>query len=360
MESVKRLFALLSLGFVVTPAFGEGKTAPSKPIVLMLIVESEDLAALQEEVKNELEMEIITHTLLVKFTHRFSSDSLSERIEEIRRLAVVSRAEAVIWLEKVRENNVSLHLFAAGFGRSIVRSVEATASVDTGGELAIAARDLLREIHIELNANPPSPQREAPSTASPDERDTRSTSPAPPEIALSGGRRLDLFVGLVTTGGFNGTSQSPVLLGGVVSIGLYWKSGLYADLSLDAFANLASTLQNGTVRTVGARPGIGVGFFWDRGLVAFGPYLGLQAPWQTARTAIGANRESKDSWWNFRAVPSFDLRISLHRNILLSMTPGLGILVHQEVFERVTDGVDIYKSPYLEWHIRCGVVFAFD
>jgi hypothetical protein len=325
----------------------------------MLIVESEALAILQETFKDELAMELSTHIILTESIQGFSVEGLSARIEDIRQIAVTNGAEVVIWLEQTNKDRVSLNLLAAAPDRSMLRSVGATLSGrDTGGELAIAARELLEGIHINLKGNASPSQEVAPPSPSPNERNHSSESIPPSEIEPSHRWRTQLSLGLITTGGFNGTAQSPILLGGAVSIGLCWKSGLYVDLSLDAFTNPSSTLQNGTSRTVGVRPGVGVGYLWERALFTFGPYLGLQVPWQTARTAIGANRESKDSWWNFRTVPGFDLRIRLHRNILFSMMPGLGILVHREVFERVTDGVDIYESPYLEWHIRCGIIIT--
>jgi hypothetical protein len=346
MNSIIRFFTILLSIFFVAPALGDDNTVSSKPIVLMLIVESEALAPLQETLKNELAIELVTHTILTKSMRRFSSDGLSATIENIRQIAVTSGAEVVIWLERTDENRVTLNLLAASPDRSMLRSVGAALSVDTGGELAIAARKLLEETQIDLKETPPTRE----------EQDSPSLSPS--ENDHSRGRRTQLSLGLVTTGGFGGTARSPILLGGAISIGLLWKSGLYADVSLDGFTTPSSSLPNGTVRTVGVRPGVGVGFLWGNGLVTSGPYLGLQAPWQTARAAVGDNRQSKDGWWNFRAIPSVDLRIRLHRNILFSMTPGLGILVHQEVFERVSDGVDIYKSPYLEWHIRGAIIIT--
>ncbi len=354
MKSTFRIITVLLLVLVEIPAQSDNKTLPSKPVVLMLILESEALETLQKTFKNELVMEVVTHTILTKSMQGFSADGLSARIEDIRRIGVVNGAEVVIWLEQTGKDKVSLNLLAAAPDRSMLRSVGATLSgKDTGGELAIAARELLEEIHINLKESASPSQEVTIPSPSPDER---SPSSAPPP--LSHQRRTQLSLRIITTGGFNGTAQSPILLGGTVTVGLYWKSGLYADLSFDAFGNPSSTLQNGTTRTVGVRPGVGVGYLFERALVAFGPYLGLQVPWQTARTAIGANRESKDNWWNFRAVPGFDLRIRLYRNILFSMMSGLGILVHREVFERETDGVDIYASPSLEWHIRCGIVIT--
>ena len=359
MRLTTRIITVLLLVLVEIPARSDNKTLPSKPVVLMLILESEALETLQKTFKNELAMELSTHTILTKSMQGFSADGLSVRIEDIRQIAVTNGAEVVIWLEQTSKDKVSLNLLAAAPDRSMLRSIGATLSGrDTGGELAIAARELLEEIHINLKENAFPSQGVTPPSPSPDERNHSPESTPPPEIEPSHQRRTQLSLGVITTGGFNGTAQSPILLGGAVSVGLYWKSGLYADLSLDAFTNPSSTLQNGTTRTVGVRPGVGVGYLFEHALVTFGPYLGLQAPWQTARTAIGANRESKDSWWNFRTVPGFDLRIRLHQNILFSMTPGLGILVHREVFERVTDGVDIYASPYLEWHIRCGIIIT--
>jgi len=359
MKLAIRIITVLLLVLVEIPARSDNKTLQSKPVVLMLILESEALETLQKTFENELAMELSTHTILTKSMQGFSADGLSARIEDIRQIAVTNGAEVVIWLEQTGKDKVSLNLLAAAPDRSMLRSVGATLyGRDMGGELAIAARELLEEIHINLKETASPSQEVAPLSPSPDEQNISPESTPPSEIEPSHRRHTQLSLGLVTTGGFNGTAQSPILLGGAVSIGLHWKSGLYTDLSLDAFTNPSSTLQNGTFRTVGVRPGVGVGYLWERALVTFGPCLGLQAPWQTAGTAIGANRESKDSWWNFRMVPSFDLRIRLHRNILFSMMPGLGILVHREVFERVTDGVDIYASPYLEWHIRCGIIIT--
>ncbi len=354
MNSIIRIFTiLLSLLFLVAPALCGDNTVSSKPIVLMLIVESEALAPLQETLKNELAIELVTHTILTKPMRRFSSDGLSATIENIRQVAVTSGAEVVIWLERTDGNRVTLNLLAASPDRSMLRSVGAALSEDTGGELAIAARKLLEEIQIDLKETRID-RKETP--AAREEQD--SPSPSPSEGDHSRGRRTQFSLGLVTTGGFGGTARSPILLGGAVSIGLLWKSGLFADVSLDGFSNPSSSLPNGTVRTAGVRPGVGVGFLWGNGLVSFGPYLGLQAPWQTADVAVGDNRQSKAGWWNFRAIPSVDLRIRLHRNILFSITPGLGILVHQEVFERVSDGVDIYESPYLEWHVRAAFIIT--
>jgi hypothetical protein len=361
MKSITLFFIIFLLMPIVTPVLCENKTVPSKPIVLMLIVESEALATLQEMFKDELAMELSTHVILTKSMQGFSVDGFSARLEDIRQIAVTSGAEVVIWLEQTNKDKVSMNLLAAAPDHAMLRSVGTTLSGrDTAGELAIAARELLEEMHINLKENPSHLQEVAPPSPPPDERNASPGAIPPSEIDRSNRRRTQLSLGLVTTGGFKNTEQSPIMFGGAVSIGLYWKSGLYADLSLDAFTNPSSTLQNGTFRTVGVRPGMGVGYLWERGLATFGPYLGLQAPWQTAKTAIGVNRESKDSWWNFRTAPSFDLRIRLHRNILLSMTPGLGILVHQEVFERVTDGVDIYESPYLDWHIKCGIIITLN
>jgi hypothetical protein len=364
MNSAHQIYGALFLMTFVTSALCEEKSVSSKPIVLMLTVESEVPSPLQETFRNELSMELSTHKLLTKSMRGFSDETLSARLEDIRQMGVACGAEVVIWLEKTHEDTVSLNVLAAASDRSMLRSVGATLSgKDTGGELAIAARELLEELHIPLKENPSIHREDAPPALSPSSSNERNAlpKPTPPsEIDRSYRPRIWMFLGPVTTGGFSGTAKAPILLGGAFSIGIHWKSGPALDLSIEAFTNPSSTLQYGTFRTVGVRPGVGIGYLWERGLVRIGPTLGLQVPWQTARAKIGSNRESEESWWNFRLVQGFDLRIRLHRNIFFSMMPGLGILVHQEVFERVTDGVDIYVSPYLEWHLRCGIIIGFN
>lgn len=349
MNSLIRLFAIMTVGFVALSPVGAKGAEASRPVVLMLLIESEALGPLQEAVKSELAMELTTHTLLTRSLHRFTSESLSAKIEEIRQIARANQAEVVIWLEKTKEDAVSLQLVAAAPGRSMLRSVSAQLSGDTAGELSIAARQLLEEVQIDLKEESAS-RRYAPSPGVPHD-------PTPRAQARS--RQSQLGVAVVTTGGFNGTSQIPILLGGTLSLGFNWEKGLTAELTLTVFSSPVTEIAGGNRNTVGIRPGIGIGYLWQSQVVSVGPYLGLQAPWQTARVSLGDNPATKDSWWNFRVVPSIDLRFRLHRNVMVSLRPGLGILAHRVVFERVFDGEDIHVSPYLEWNIVCAAIIVF-
>ena len=362
MNLLIRLFVMMTVGFVASHTLGVQDAESSDPIVLMLLIESEEISALQEAVRNEMAMELAADTLLTKSVHSFSSSSLSGKIEEIRQIAVVNQAEVVIWLEKTNENTVSLQLVAAVPGRSMLRSVSSQLSGDAAGELTIAAHEMLKEVQISLIENRTSPDKVAsPSSPPPPPSEQREVSSAHSnhDIDSSANRRAYLHVAFVTTGGFNGTSQTPILLGGTFSFGFDWNHGLIAELSFSVFGAPSTDIAGGKRHTVGVRPGLGIGYLWGARFVSVGPYLGLEVPWQTARVSLGDNRVSKDSWWNLRLVPSVDFRFRLNRRILASLRPGLGILIHREIFEGEFSGEDIYVSPYFEWNIVCAIIVRF-
>lgn len=342
--------------FAVSPRAEAATKGEHKPILLMLEMENEEIQSLQTRFQKELALELVTHTLLVKPAFQFSSDNMSLRIEEIRKIASTDNAEAVIWLEKTKVDTISLQLVAPAPGQSMMRSMEAKQGRDTAGELVIAARALLKDIHITLKERDPAERSGV--AVKPIEAEASGEKAAPPNNDRAAIMRL--AAGLDTSGGFQGNTASPVLMGGIVTIGIGRIRGGHADLSLAVFSAPFPQIANGTFQTIGIRPGLGLGYLWGKQVVSLGPYLGLQVPWQKVSISVDGNRVSTDSWWNFRVVPSLDLRFQFHRSVLLCLRPGLGIHVKQEAFERASNGAAVYSSPYLDWNLVLGVVVHFN
>lgn len=342
------LFLTIALFFAVSPRAASAEVE-RKPVVLMLLLEQEEIKPLQERFKDELALELETHTLSVKPAFHFSSDNLSARIEEIRKIASVDKAEAVIWLEKINTDTVSLQLVVVAPGQSTVRSVEARMGADMEGALAIATRDLLHDIRIHLKEPENRPEVPPQTPSEPD-----ADRPAAPKPGM-----FNLSVGVDVAGGFMGNAESPILLGGFITVGGGRMPGIIVDLSLCVFAAPSPQVSGGVFHTFGIRPGVGVGYLWGTGFLNWGPYLGVQVPWQRASAALNNFPASEDSWWNLRIVPSLDLRLRVHRNVLILLRPGLAVHVKQEVFERASDRATVYTSPYLDWNVTAGIIFHF-
>ncbi len=352
MNSLRILFvfSIVTLGAV------NGSVAqPSKPVVLMLLLDGGGLEALQQSVRDELSLLLDRHRLSTIPNFRFSSETFSERIEEIRRLATANGAEVVIWLERAGNNAISLRIVATAPGRSMVRSVE---SGDTEGELVLAARDALEEIQVPLRTADPPPKARANAAQATPTGAGESSRAAETADPFSRRHRYTLTAGLNSTGGFGGTARSPILLGGTLCAGRRWSSGIFAELSLTVFGALSPKIPDGTLKTVGLRPGVAVGYLWQGRTLSVGPYLGLEIPWQTAEASLGRFRGTQRSWWNLRVVPGVDLRIRLHRRLRLLLRPGVGLLVFQQVFSMESSGGVIYQSPYFEWTAFLGLIIA--
>jgi hypothetical protein len=240
----------------------------------------------------------------------------------------------------------------------MVRSVETQLSGDTEGELILAARDALEEIQVPLTAADPLPKAQSNTVALHPTRLGESSQAAENAAPFAQHHRYYMAAGLNPTGGLSGTALSPIMLGGTVCVGSHWRIGIYAELSLTVFGALSPKISDGTLRTVGVRPGVAVGYLWQGRAIAVGPYLGLEIPWQTAEASLDRFRGTQKSWWNLRAVPSIDLRVRLHRKILLLLRPGVGLLVFQQVFSRESGGAVLYQSPYFEWNVLLGLIVA--
>lgn len=341
------LFALVCLAVIRANATEDGD---ARPTLLMLMIDSPDIADIQVSFKDELKMALETHSLETISPFRFASENMTGRIEALRHISSERQAEAVIWLEPVDATTISLQVVVPGPGRSMARSVEAKISEDAVGELVIAAREILEELRISMaERQRPAAAETAPPGGSSEQPDPGNTEPPSPGRP-SPGTALHVALELATSGGFGGFAKSPVLVGGAMSASMHSASGWFLAFSI-AFSGVPGfSIDDGSFQSWGIRPGAAVGYLWTRGRLSLGPHLGLQAPWQTASASLRGHREITDSWWNFRMVPAMDIQMRLHRRILLSVRPGLGISVTRVVFRRQSDAAVIYKSPLIEWN----------
>jgi hypothetical protein len=353
------LLTTLLIAGLAFPKTAGAETHSKKPVLLMLMTTRADMRALQETFRDELVLELETHTLTVQSEFEFASENLSERIDEIRRVAAAVHAEAVIWLEKKSDGTVSLQLVATAPGQSTVRSVEAGPDGDVEGELAVAARALLKDIRIavvEREEPVPGPPRNASLDDGRSSSVTEASSNTPqPKSRPSWVRKLTASV--EAFGRMQGTPGPVVLLGGALSFVLERTEGMTASLAVAVFASPATPIESGTIQLWGIRPGIGIGYLFRKRSLQWGPYLEVQAPWHRSSISLRGVSPFDDTWWNLRFLPSLEIRFGLHQRVQLLLRPGVGVQVLQRVFERASDGARIYVSPYAEWHLTVGVIF---
>jgi hypothetical protein len=340
---------ILAVAFSVASISGHAQeTDSSKPVLLMLLLDSSDVATIEESLKHELQLEIESHRIETSENFAFKSNSLTERILEIRGVADNFHADAVIWLEKVNPDTVALQLVVVSPGRSTVRSIETKIGSETKGELAIAIKELLNDIYI--------PMREQP-----EKLPTSGQENKKPQTTPSSNKKNipQLTMTLDVSGDFKRTDQSPLLLGGMVALGVQYPCGFFWDINFSLFGAPSPGINNGTFRTIGIRPGVGIGFLWNHKIISVGPQLGLQIPWQQADATINNNESTKESWWDFRFTPGLQMKFRLHQNFFFLLRGGAGIHVNQKVFKQKSDNAIIYSSPYFDWNCTVGIVLYF-
>ncbi|MBN2340991.1 MAG: hypothetical protein JXX29_13435 [Deltaproteobacteria bacterium] len=319
----------------------------------MLHLDASEIQKLEQALQTELALELDTHQLIVEPSFQFSAASLSKRIHELRQVAAKRNSDAVIWLERSGAHTVTLQLVVVAPGQSTVRSVEADVTDDEIGELVIAARELLHDIYIptsEATASEPSAQINVPADGVKED-----VQPATYQTSIPPKYYLSLETGLETS--LPPNDASLLLMNGRIGWQRCSPKGVTFSVFMSIFGAPSPQIDNGTIKTAGFRPGLGLSYLKFRRRIAFGPFFHVFVPYQKARLVLNDGVNRTDRWWNLRISPGGGLRINVGMRTQLQIWAGLSVQIRQKIFKQTSDGATLYRTPYLDGDAGIGVIF---
>ncbi|MBN2528410.1 MAG: hypothetical protein JXR76_18625 [Deltaproteobacteria bacterium] len=324
--------------------------AAEKPTILMLFMASSEISSIESALRNELELNIDTHRLKIEPDFIFQTETITEKIGEIRKLESATDCDAVVWVEKSGEHAVTLQMVVLAPGQFTIQSVEANVARDGIGELMIAARELLNDIQIPVHS--PKVESQKPQQNTPND----TTPPGQPVPSAQRAHTAKAFFSIDggAAGDFKRGDSSPLFLNGSLSLGAQYSSRIRLALLLSASGASPWGSSDSIRKFVGVGPGVQLGVTWTTGMLALTPFVTLTIPYQAIRISLENEFETKDKWWNGCVSGGVSMQFPLSRHFHIYLHPALNVYLEQKVFKRMSDGSAVFTTPRFMGNVAVG------
>lgn len=332
---------------------GRDSVSVSEPVVIVLMLDGDAVAQAREqrflsEIRLALDGFVVeaVDTGLEGFTELVLKDKLSH----LRQLSAQHGAVAITWIEDAGPDVTMLHMVALSTGRAFVRIVEADKGPGAEAELALAAQELLGQVHL---LSPPGEDEAIDQAVELVRQRAASVRAAGAPVSLG-------IMPLLEVEGRMRSQDGPWLrFGGGLALELWILSHLYARAAVIILAGPIVEPHDGTITGWGLEPGLNLGYDWRIGEFAFGPFVGISVTKTTVSMTLGTGDHQSFDWWDVRGSLGFDLRWAASESLSLVLAPCLAVSTKQKNFRRVSDDSIVIRTPFLRWAVAMGVAYRF-
>jgi hypothetical protein len=344
----------LSLAVLAPAAAAQPDGAAPTERVLLLVDAAADPDAIRREERLAEELALALDGFAVQridLGGDFGFQPLADQLARVGPPASERGAAAAVWIRDAGSGRTMLHVAVLAAGQTSVRVVAFDSGASTEAELALAAREMLREARV---IDLPEP------AAAPVPPPAAAAAPCPP-VAPPAGRPEWGLATLATAGGGVALYDGPSVRGGA-ALGVEWQplDRLFARLAFAGAIGPRAELRDGVVTGWALELALAVGYGWRLGPIALGPFAAIAGSRSAVDVALGAGERRSYSWWGFFGALGLDLRVPLGRRAALVAEGAVGGSPSQTALERRSDGGAILSTPYIGWSAAVGAVVLLD
>jgi hypothetical protein len=335
------------------------------PVLLMLTTATEPTGSDRErKFVEELGMAIDGVTIRIErpADPEFATHALGDQIAHVRTLIDKHGAVAATWLTEASPDMLLLHLVVVSTGRALVRLVETRARPGFESDLALAARELLGTAFL-FDRAPGQPADDPIATVVESVREQAAPAPPPPVVvaqppppppeppgwAIGAELRFE--------GGLAGAEGPRLYPGGALVLERRMHEGLHGRLSAAAYGGpLGGRRADEEILEWAVQPGMGLGYLFEPGAVALGPWIEAQALLSNVSTQVEGGERQEFRSWRIRGAAVFDVRFRISSRVDLLLAAALIATPQQDVFRRELSDKVMLASAYLSAEGRAGLL----
>ncbi len=281
---------------------------------------------------------------------------VSKQISAISEAIDRSSTLAVLWLEDVPGDGVTLHLLTVSLGRMYVRVVQVPSDAGLETTLALATREILGLAYIV--EEPPEKSVEVLAPVTKEARESLEEKPSPKKAGPPPRLLISPELSIQAGGSFSGELYPSSMLGAGIGVGLHFADLLGVSLKVRYLGGPFGDISCCSVRIQEVSGSLSVELGKEIGSVWIGAFAGVVLSYLEMRLE---SKEEEAAGEKTKWVPSFIVGPLLRRKPArgLGLCASLGIYPLWKKIRFKYNGETVYSTGYVGWSLSIGVSYDF-
>ncbi|MFH1436692.1 MAG: hypothetical protein ABIJ56_13365 [Pseudomonadota bacterium] len=281
---------------------------------------------------------------------------VSKQISAISKAIDRSSTLAVLWLEDVPGDGVTLHLLTVSLGRMYVRVVQVPSDAGLETTLALATREILGLAYIV--EEPPEMSKEALAPVTGEARESLVEKPSPKKAGPLPSLFISPSVSIQAGGSFSGELYPSSILGAGIGAGLRFSGWFGVSLKVRYLGGPFGDISCCSVHMQEVSGSLAVELGKEIGKVWIGAFAGVVLSYLEMRLE---SKEEEAAGEKTKWVPSFIVGPLLRWKPAkgFGLFASLGIYPLWKKIRFKYNGETVYSTGYVGWSLSLGVSYDF-